>query len=1269
MSRPHFPRWLTIALVAATTLVALAVFALLALAATRLPLFGRAPAVAAPIRWSGLPVPVVSRPEWTSYTYAGQINDLAETGGLLWAGTDGGLVVWDIGAGGDAPPAAKFTVEHGLPGNRVTAVVAGPDGAVWAGTRTGLGRYDGRAWRVFTTADGLPSDDIRDLVVDRDGVLWAATGGGLGAYDGREWRAVRSSGLLAQLPSDDVLTLAVGPDNRLWAGTDRGVAVSDGRDWQTYDAGDGLSEDRVLKLAVAPDGKVWAATPGGLNYFDDATWIALGPVGVPPVEGEAWAVGALAAETGGALVGLAAGAPVLATVDPTGAATPLEFVSPVPGVHAFLDGPSGRWVGTADGVYRQTPDGWARLEPPSDLPGAAINGLLEAGGELLAATSDGLVQFNGAWRVAGTDDGLAPADVRALDATSGGEVWAAFADPRDGLSRLGADGRWQSVSCAEDGPPSRQIAGLARAADGTLWLATDDGVGRFDGQAWTHFTLRDGLPAGEVTAIAVLPSGEVWAGTPAGLARFDGAGWQVVDPAAVDYLVADESGALWAVVGGRDLARLEGDTLVRLAALPGSLAVRGLAVGQGDAWLATADGVAHYDGNAWTVTTTADGLPSDDVTAVAVDAAGAVWAATSGDEQQADIVTFNGEVWTPHPARDATAEVLLSDIVRDVLTTPDGDLWLATPAGVNRYRDGRWTAYTMDDGLPGRDVRRLAWAYDALWAATDTGLGRFQEGSWSAFGTVTHGRVGDGVHDLAVAPDGRLWVSLDPGWPDGLRVFNGATWETVPTLSEGTFVREIGFLPAERGGQLVVLAEEGDTALIGLFGGQNWGWQKMDELAYQIERFAVAPDGRLWAMGQRPGEAESLTVYDVDGLRLSGVSATFSGAGDSSGAPDFLGSGNAAPILFTDDGRAVVGGAGRLFVFDAAGRGALEPLDVLDIPLAFSRHVFALAGAPDGGLWAGTERGVSALSGLEGGTWQSFYAPAQSPAWWGSIRTMSARPDGSLLLGTSGGGIGLYTGRGFDGVLHPSQGPVAWDRQFYPVNSVLLEDGVLWAASGGGGLARFDGGRWQVYAPDPALAARTESLVVSGDEAWIGTEGGLVRLAGLSSGVCRFAAVDDRLPSLAALEDRNGDIWVGTTEDGLWRLPAGTRAAEQQWTNAPVTSIAESAAGDLWFVNGHQNWLTWYRPGGANRWQRLPLNLNLVRPEAITALAVAPNRTIWLGTDHGAVVFQGGRWLHLTVADGLADNQVLDVLAGTDGTVWLATAGGLSRFRPDGSAP
>jgi hypothetical protein len=49
------------------------------------------------------------------------------------------------------------------------------DGAIWAGSDEGAFRYDGRVWRQFSVQDGLPSNKIYAIVEDAEGWLWFGT--------------------------------------------------------------------------------------------------------------------------------------------------------------------------------------------------------------------------------------------------------------------------------------------------------------------------------------------------------------------------------------------------------------------------------------------------------------------------------------------------------------------------------------------------------------------------------------------------------------------------------------------------------------------------------------------------------------------------------------------------------------------------------------------------------------------------------------------------------------------------------------------------------------------------------------------------------------------------------------------------------------------------------------------------------------------------------------------------------------------------------------
>lgn len=83
-----------------------------------------------------------------------------------------------------------------------------------------------------------------------------------------------------------------------------------------------------------------------------------------------------------------------------------------------------------------------------------------------------------------------------------------------------------------------------------VWIATDGGVGHWDGTRWTAYTTADGLPANDVRGVAPIQRNVVWAATAKGAAYFDGQAWQaftLVDGLPVEDLqgVTGGHGGIW----------------------------------------------------------------------------------------------------------------------------------------------------------------------------------------------------------------------------------------------------------------------------------------------------------------------------------------------------------------------------------------------------------------------------------------------------------------------------------------------------------------------------------------------------------------------------------------------------------------------------------------------------------------------------------------------------------------------------------------------------
>src|SRR5262249_16960607 len=101
------------------------------------------------------------------------------------------------------------------------------------------------------------------------------------------------------------------------------------------------------------------------------------------------------------------------------------------------------------------------------------------------------------------------------------------------------------------------INSIAQDRNGLLWIGTDDGVYRFDGERFTHFAVSDGLTSSLVLVIVAAPDGEACVGGSRGLVCWDGARFsqanaprlpEVPVPSAVSF-----AGKLWVGTDGGGL--------------------------------------------------------------------------------------------------------------------------------------------------------------------------------------------------------------------------------------------------------------------------------------------------------------------------------------------------------------------------------------------------------------------------------------------------------------------------------------------------------------------------------------------------------------------------------------------------------------------------------------------------------------------------------------------------------------------------------------------
>jgi signal transduction histidine kinase/ligand-binding sensor domain-containing protein len=289
----------------------------------------------------------------------------------------------------------------------------------------------------------------------------------------------------------------------------------------------------------------------------------------------------------------------------------------------------------------------------------------------------------------------------------------------------------------KDAAPS-VINALAQSVDGYLWLGSADGLYRFDGVVFERYRPQSGgpFPAQDVTSLLALPNGDLWIGFRSGRVSLlrDGTNYTVregVPNGAIWGFAQDREGTIWAA-SNSGLARLEGDLWKEVGkdwSFPGRLANTVFLDGQGTLWVATEDtlvflpsgarrfqltGIAvgqvlqiaqAANGKLWMAETTRSvrpiplsdkWLPSDKTEiqvgsgGILFDNEGALWITSIGDglrrspapqSLRGQIKEFSTAVES-FTARDGLSD----DAVRAILRDREGNIWVGTNNGLDRFR-------------------------------------------------------------------------------------------------------------------------------------------------------------------------------------------------------------------------------------------------------------------------------------------------------------------------------------------------------------------------------------------------------------------------------------------------------------------------------------------------------------------------------------------------------------------------------------------------------
>ncbi|RJP22190.1 MAG: response regulator [Candidatus Omnitrophota bacterium] len=291
---------------------------------------------------------------------------------------------------------------------------------------------------------------------------------------------------------------------------------------------------------------------------------------------------------------------------------------------------------------------------------------------------------------------------------------------------------WEYTSYLEDADlDNRMIFYIEFEKNGVVWIAASDGLHRYDGYRWKHYTKKDGLPSDHIRCLRFDREGNLWVGTDQGAGTFDGKTFTThgsetgLAGPSIRRIIEDTDGSLWFC---------------------------------SDQWmdLTRQGGLSRYANGQWTAYRKENGFPSEYVTNYFRDSQGNQLILT-GD---VGLIQKVGEQWT-HPLKKHGLHK--DEHLWSIANLPSGGVIVTALVGCYLFENGEWR---FDDPFPLQRPHQLCSTRDGRLMSFNVGFdtnGSYEMGllEWvnNRFTPIPSLNYPDDnwVETVTEAPDGAIW--------------------------------------------------------------------------------------------------------------------------------------------------------------------------------------------------------------------------------------------------------------------------------------------------------------------------------------------------------------------------------------------------------------------------------------------------------------------------------------------------------------------------------
>ena len=388
---------------------------------------------------------------------------------------------------------------------------------------------------------------------------------------------------------------------------------------------------------------------------------------------------------------------------------------------------------------------------------------------------------------------------------------------------------------SKDGLSSNTVFATLKDHFGFLWIATEDGLNRFDGTSlkiFRHLSENQGsLSANHVTTLFEDSDGTLWVGTNGGfVCIYDRNQDAFIDLGKVNgiklgiaatSIAEDEKGDIWvSSYSGLYVVNRKTHKIIRVyqySSRPGQLntntVIAVLKDSKNNMWVGTNAGLFRYNRkkDAFTRFLYVEGgpmvQPNAFIMSLAEDLKGRILVATQAGLH---VLTQQGTKIRSYSRPGSGSPSISSDIIYTVKVARDGLVWVGTEEGLNLINLERDSVYTYradrrnERSIKGKSIRSIGFDDEGIsWVGTfQGGISKFDP-NFTSFNRVesnafdSHGLRAPVVTSFVEQPGKGVFVGTDGGGVDFFQPESGS-FRAIPILPAEQTKRNVSVLALER---------------------------------------------------------------------------------------------------------------------------------------------------------------------------------------------------------------------------------------------------------------------------------------------------------------------------------------------------------------------------------------------------------------------------------------------------------------------------------------